>query len=224
MGLSTIPEAERPREKVLASGAGILSDVELLAVLLGTGGRGRCVIDLSRSLLVRFEGWNGLLSARPCDLLAEPGMGVAKYALLQAALELARRHALEGLQRGAVLSSPDRTRQFLQSHLRSSSREIFSCLFLDAQHALICCEDLFQGTLDGAAVYPREVLRRALELDAAAVILAHNHPSGVAEPSAADRRITERLQAALALVDIRVLDHIIIGRGQAFSFAEDGLL
>lgn len=224
MGLSTMPAAERPREKMLAAGAANLTDAELLAVLLGTGSPGRCAIELSRSLLARFEGWNGLLSARVGELVAEPGVGLAKYAVLQASLELARRHALEGLQRGAVLSSPERTRRFLQSHLRNPSREVFSCLFLNAQHALICCEDLFQGTLDGAAVYPREVLRRALELDAAAVILAHNHPSGVAEPSAADRRITERLQAALALVDIRVLDHIIIGRGQAFSFAEDGLL
>ena len=224
MGLSTIPVGERPRERMLASGVATLSDAELLAVLLGTGGGGRSVIDLSRALLSRLEGWNGLLGARLGELVSEPGMGVAKYAVLQASLELARRHALEELQRGVVLSSPERTRRFLQNHLRNPSREVFACLFLNAQHALICCEDLFQGTLDGAAVYPREVLRRALELDAAAVILAHNHPSGVAEPSAADRRITERLQAALALVDIRVLDHIIIGRGHAFSFAEDGLL
>lgn len=224
MGLSSLPAEERPREKMLSCGAAALSDPELLAILLGTGGGGRSVIELSRALLSRFGGWNGLLNAALEDVRAEPGVGIAKFSLLQAALELARRHALEELRRGAVLSSPARTRRFLHSHLRNPSREVFCCLFLDAQHALICCEDLFHGTLDGAAVYPRVVLRRALELDAAAVIFAHNHPSGVAEPSAADRRITERLQAALALVDIRVLDHIIVGRGSAYSFAEDGLL
>jgi DNA repair protein RadC len=224
MGLSTLPAAERPREKMLSRGAIALSDAELLAVLLGTGGAGRSVLELARALLARFGGWNGLLNAALGELVSEPGMGEAKFAVLQAALELARRSALEDLRQGAVMSSPGRTRRFLQNHLRNPSREVFCCLFLNAQHALICCEDLFPGTLDGAAVYPREVLRRALQLDAAAVILAHNHPSGVAEPSAADRRITERLQAALALVDIRVLDHIIVGRGGAFSFAEDGLL
>jgi DNA repair protein RadC len=224
MGLSRLPAEERPREKLFLRGATALSDYELLAVLLGTGAAGRSVVELSRALLTRFGGWNGLLNAARQELLSEPGVGEAKFALLQAALELGRRHALEELRRGAVLSSPGKARRFLQKHLRSPSREVFCCLFLDAQHALICCEDLFLGTLDGAAVYPRVVLRRSLELDAAAVIFAHNHPSGVAEPSAADRRITERLQAALALVDIRVLDHIIVGRGSTFSFAEDGLL
>ncbi len=224
MRLPSLPADDRPREKLLSRGPSALTDAELLAVLLGTGGGGRGVLELSHSLLRRFQGWNGLLGAALEDLVAEPGMGVAKFSLLQAAMELARRHALEELQSGSVLSSPGRTRRFLQSHLRDPSREVFCCLFLNAQHALISCEDLFFGTLDGAAVYPRVVLRRALQLEAAAVIFAHNHPSGVAEPSAADRRITERLQAALALVDIRVLDHIIVGRGAAFSFAEDGLL
>ena len=224
MPLPALPAEDRPREKLLFRGAPALTDAELLAILLGTGGGGRGVLELSRALLDRFGGWHGLLSAGMPDLVAEPGMGQAKYALLQAAMELARRHALEQLRAESVLSSPSRTRQFLQSHLRDPSREVFCCLFLNAQHALISCEDLFFGTLDGAAVYPRVVLRRALQLEAAAVIFAHNHPSGVAEPSAADRRITERLQAALALVDIRVLDHIIVGRGAAFSFAEDGLL
>jgi DNA repair protein RadC len=205
-------------------GTAALSDSELLSVLLGTGGAGRDVMELARSLLTRFGGWHGLLNAEPTELRSEPGVGLAKCALLQATLEVARRHGLEELQQGAVLSSPALTRRFLQNHLSDPSREVFCCLFLNAQHALIRCEDLFFGTLDGAAVYPRVVLQRALTLGAAAVILAHNHPSGVAEPSAADRRITERLQSALALVDIRVLDHIIVGRGRAFSFAEDGLL
>ena len=224
MLLPHLPTADRPREKLLAQGPRALSDVEVLSVLLGTGGGGRCVLELSGALLQRFDGWRGLLDAPCADLVSEPGMGVARFSLLQAAMELARRHALEELRCADVLSSPGRTRHFLQRHLRDPSREVFCCLFLNAQNALISCEDLFHGTLDGAAVYPRVVLRRALQVEAAAVILAHNHPSGVAEPSAADRRITERLQAALALVDIRVLDHIIVGRGSTFSFAEDGLL
>ena len=175
-------------------------------------------------LLDRFGNLQGVIDASMEELMSEPGLGIAKYTLLQASLELARRCAMENLRRGAVLSRPQDTRQFLHCHLRDPAREVFSCLFLDSQHALIDCEDLFWGTLDGAAVYPREVVRRALQLRAAAVIFAHNHPSGVAQPSQADRRITERLQAALALVDIRVLDHIIVGRGEQFSFAEDGLL
>ncbi|MCB1846246.1 MAG: DNA repair protein RadC, partial [Halieaceae bacterium] len=148
----------------------------------------------------------------------------AKYAQLRAALELARRQALQEMGRVDVLSSPEATGRFLQYHLGSRDREVFCCIFLDSQHQVLCCEDLFFGTLDGAAVYPREVATRALQYRAAAVIFAHNHPSGVAEPSAADRRITERLCAALALLDIRVLDHIIVGRGSEFSFAREGLL
>ncbi|MEP5765810.1 MAG: DNA repair protein RadC [Halieaceae bacterium] len=224
MGISSWSAEERPRGKMLQRGTAALSDAELLAVLLGTGARGCPVLDLSRQLLRRFNGLQGLLAASREEVSVEPGMGAAKFALLQAALELARRHAMEELRNAEVITSPATTRQFLHSHLRDPAREVFCCLFLNSQHALIACEDLFWGTLDGAAVYPREVLRRALQLQAAAVIFAHNHPSGVAEPSQADRRITERLQAALALVDIRVLDHIIIGRGAAFSFAEDGLL
>jgi DNA repair protein RadC len=224
MRISGLPVDDRPREKLFARGVSALSDSELLAILLGTGGGGRDVLDVSRSLLSRFGGWHGLLTADRDAMVAEPGVGVAKFALLQAALEVARRHALEELHQGAVLNSPSRTRQFLQYHLRDPSREVFCCLFLNAQHALIRCENLFFGTLDGAAVYPRVVLQRALALEAAAVIFAHNHPSGIAEPSAADRRITERLQSALALVDIRVLDHIIVGRGRSYSFAEDGLI
>ena len=219
-----LPVDDRPREKLIARGATALTDSELLSVLLGTGGSGRSVLEIAQGLLTRFGGWGGLLSACQAAVIAEPGVGAAKFAQLQAAVEVARRQSLEVLQQAPVISSPSRTRQFLQYHLRDRSREVFCCLFLNAQHALIRCENLFFGTLDGAAVYPRVVLQRALELEAAAVILAHNHPSGVAEPSAADRRITERLQSALALVDIRVLDHIIVGQGCAYSFAEDGLL
>ena len=206
MSVTQWPAGEGPREKLLVRGRQALSDAEVLAIVLGTGSSGCNVVELSRRLLLQL------------------GVGPAKYAKLQASIELARRLSLEALQRGAVISSPEHTRQFLSSHLGVVGRETFSCLFLDSQHALIRCEDLFLGTLDGAAVYPREVVRRALELRSAAVIFAHNHPSGVAEPSQADRRITERLQAALGLVDIRVLDHVIVGRGQQYSFAEAGLL
>ncbi len=225
MSISTWPTGERPREKMLLRGATALSDAELLAAILGTGSAGRSVLQLACELLQRFGSLPGLLAASCEEMSAVPGMGVARYALLQASLELARRYSLGRLQEpGAVLTSPEHTRRFLHCHLRDASREVFSCLFLDSQHAVICCEDLFWGTLDGAAVYPREVVKRALQLCAGAVIFSHNHPSGVAQPSVADRRITERLQAALALVDVRVLDHIIIGSGEHFSFADDGLL
>ncbi len=215
---------EGPRDKLLERGANSLSDGELLAVILGTGYRDCNVLELARRLLEQFQGLDGLVRAGRDRLLACPGLGVSKYARLQAGLELARRQALLALRDGEVLSSPGHTRRFLQHHLGDREREVFSCLFLDSQHRVLCCEDLFFGTLDGAAVYPREVAVRALQYRAGAVILAHNHPSGVAEPSSADRRITERLCAALALLDIRVLDHIIVGHGTAFSFAEAGLL
>jgi DNA repair protein RadC len=215
---------EGPRDKLLERGATALSDAELLAVLLHTGYRDCNALNMARDLLDQFTGINGLMRATPDSVMACPGVGPSKYARLRAAIELARRQALQALCSGDVLSSPGETRQFLQYHLASHNREVFSCLFLDSQHRVLRCEDLFFGTLDGAAVYPREVAVRALQYGAAAVIFAHNHPSGVAEPSSADRRITERLCAALALLDIRVLDHIIIGSGQNFSFAEQGLL
>lgn len=224
MSVSPWPAGEGPREKLAERGPQALSDAELLAILLGTGSGGCNAVVLAGRLLQRFGSLHGIIAASTGELGREVGMGPAKCARLQASIELARRLALEALQRGAVITSPEHTRQFLSCHLGALGREIFCCLFLDSQHALIRCEDLFLGTLDGAAVYPREVVRRALELGCAAVIFAHNHPSGVAEPSQADRRITERLQAALGLVDIRVLDHVIIGRGQQYSFAEAGLL
>jgi DNA repair protein RadC len=218
------PAGEEPQDKLLDRGATALSDAELLAVLLHTGYRDCSALNMARDLLEQFAGISGLMRAGPDSVMACPGVGPTKYAQLRAALELARRQALQGMCAGDVLSSPGETRQFLHYHLGSHNREVFSCLFLDSQHRVLRCEDLFFGTLDGAAVYPREVAVRALQYSAAAVIFAHNHPSGVAEPSTADRRITERLCAALALLDIRVLDHIIIGGGQNFSFAEQGLL
>lgn len=215
---------EGPRDKLLARGPGALSDAELLAVLMGTGYRNCSALDLARELLRQCGGLAGVLRADFQSLLACAGVGRARYALVKAALELARRQALQELQESDVLSSPAQTRRFLQHHLGGRDREVFSCIFLDNRHRVLRCEDLFLGTLDGAAVYPREVAVRALQYRAAAVIFAHNHPSGLAEPSTADRRITERLVSALGLLDVRVLDHLIIGCGREYSFAEEGLL
>ncbi len=217
-------EGEGPREKLLDRGAGALSDAEVLAVLLRTGCRGCSALQLSRELLSHFDGLVGVLRASPQQLMEQKGIGAAKYAQLCASVEVAKRQALESIGTKDILSSPHHTRRFLQHHLGTRVREVFSCLFLDSQNRLIRCDDLFQGSLDGAVVYPREVVARALQYSSAAVIFAHNHPSGVAEPSAADKRITKRLQAALGLLDIKVLDHIIVGRGHEYSFAEAGLL
>lgn len=224
MEISRWEPGEGPRERLLLRGAASLSDAELLAVLLQTGYRNCNAVMLARELLDQFGGLMGMVRADASRLLACQGVGQAKYALLQASVELARRVALQELAGSDVLSSPGQTRRFLQHHLGGQAREVFSVIFLDSQHRIIRCEDLFLGTLDGAAVYPREVAVRALQYRAAAVIFAHNHPSGVAEPSPADRRITERLVAALGLLDIRVLDHVIVGMGCEFSFAEQGLL
>ena len=224
MGAHRSAQSDGPRDRLLAQGVENLSDAELVAVLMGTGYRHRSALQFAGDLLDHHGGLRGLLSADATSLLACAGVGQARYALLRAALELARRQALHKLRDVDVLSSPQQVRRFLQHHLGAREREVFSCIFLDNQHRVIRCEDLFLGTLDGAAVYPREVAVRALQYRAAAVILAHNHPSGVAEPSSADRRITERLVAALGLLDVRVLDHIIVGMGQEYSFAEQGLL
>jgi DNA repair protein RadC len=216
--------ADSPREKLLFRGATALSDAELLTILLRTGSKSTDRLAVARELLSQFDGPAGILSAESSRLLATAGVGAANLVLLQAASELVRRSAEQRLREDKALTSPAQTRRFLQYHLGTRDREVFSCLFLDSQHRLLRCDDLFLGTLDGAAVYPREVAVHALRYRAAAVILAHNHPSGVAEPSTADKRITERLCAALSLLDVRVLDHIIIGQGQSFSFAEQGLI
>ncbi|MFV0276035.1 MAG: RadC family protein, partial [Parahaliea sp.] len=215
MAISDWGVGEGPRDKLLQRGCQAVSDAELLAVLLRTGYRGCSALELARQLLERFGGIGGVLAAAPAEVLACSGMGESKLAQLQAALELARRRVQERLFEGDVMGSPRQTRRFLSHHLGGRDREVFTCLFLNNQHRLLKCEDLFFGTLDGAAVYPREVAVRALQYRAAAVILAHNHPSGVAEPSRADRRLTERLQQALELLDIRVLDHIIVGHGES---------
>lgn len=225
VGAQRVPgNDERPRERLLRRGACALSDAEVLAVLLRTGRPGSSAQDLAEQLLCRCDGIAGVLASADNALLEEPGIGPGKLSLLLAARELVRRGSEEGLRRSDVMDSPGRTQGFLKQHLAGRDREVFCCLFLDAQHRLLSCEDLFLGTLDSAAVYPREVALRALHNRAAAVILAHNHPSGVARPSAADRQITQRLQSALSLLDIRVLDHVVIGRGDSFSFAEAGML
>jgi DNA repair protein RadC len=218
------PPAERPREKLLERGAQVLSDAELLAVLLGSGTRGRSALELARALVAHFGSLRNLLSAERKAVFAQAGIGPARYALLHAALELARRHFREPLHLGPALAAPEVTRTFLLAQLRDRPYEVFCCLYLDNRHRLIAFEELFRGTIDRAGVHPREVLRQTLLHNAAAVILAHNHPSGVLEPSQADELITRRLKDALALMDVRVLDHFIVGEGGCFSFCEHGLL
>jgi DNA repair protein RadC len=224
MSIRDWPEGERPREKLLKLGASSLSEAELIAIFLRTGIRGRSALDVGRDLLQQFGSVRGLLTAPRETLCKAPGMGVARYATLQAVLELARRHYQELMQSGPALLNPQATRDYLHMRLRDLQHEVFCCLFLDNRHRVIAFEELFRGTLDGANVHPREVVKRALAHNAAALIFAHNHPSGIAEPSVADEHITKRLKDALNLVEIRVLDHLIVGDGRCESFAERGLL
>ncbi len=224
MSIRDWPAGDRPREKLLARGAGALTDAELLAIFLRTGLPGRSAVDLARDLLQRFGNLRGLLAATQSEFCAAPGLGSAKYAQLQAVLEMARRHLDEDLRERDSLNDPLAVRRYLQSRLRGLDHEVFAALFLDAQHRLIAYEPLSQGTLDGASVYPREVVKAALRHGAAALIFAHNHPSGVPEPSSADRVLTDRLRDALRLIDVRVLDHFVIGEGRPVSFAERGWL
>lgn len=224
MGIKDWPAEERPREKLLGRGAQALSDAELLAIFLRTGVAGKSAVDLARELLVAFGGLGPLLAAERRAFCAAPGLGSAKFAQLQAVLEMTRRYLAERLQRTDALSSPTDTVRYLQARLGGHPYELFGALFLDNRHRVLAFEELFRGTIDGAQVHPREVVRRALHHNAAAVIFAHNHPSGVSEPSQADRRITARLREALALVEVRVLDHIVVGQGETTSFAERGLL
>lgn len=224
MAITDWPAQERPREKLLEQGAAALSDAELLAIFLRTGVRGKSAVDLARELLSGFGGLRALLTADQASFCQHLGLGTAKFAQLQAVLEMARRHLAEQLSQTDALTSPELTRRYLQAQLRDRDHEVFACLLLDNQHRVLKYAELFRGTLDGAAVYPREVVKLALAQSAAAMILVHNHPSGVAEPSQADRAITSRLQQALALVDVRVLDHLIVGDGYCVSFAERGWL
>lgn len=224
MPLKDWPEALRPREKLLAHGPAALTDAELLALLLRTGTAGRGVLLLADDLLRRFGGVAGLLNAPLADLAGCHGLGPAKRAELAAVAELAQRSLQQRLRDAPVFDSPQRVKDFLAMKLRALPHEVFAVLFLDSQHRLIEYRPMFQGTLAQTSVYPREVVKLALALNAGAVILAHNHPSGVAEPSRADEFLTQSLKSALALVDVRVLDHLVVGAAQVVSFAERGLL
>jgi DNA repair protein RadC len=222
--ITDMPEDERPREKLLKRGAQSLTDAELLAIFLRTGIAGKSAIGLARDLIQTFGGLAGLLAASQRDFCKAKGLGDAKFAQLQAVMEINRRYLREELTGRDVLTSPDATRDYLKLRLRGLSHEVFACLFLDNRHRVIEYQELFRGTIDGASVHPREVVKEALRWNAAAVIFAHNHPSGVAEPSQADLHITKRLQEALNLVEVRVLDHIIVGEQDGTSFAERGLI
>ena len=223
MTISQWPVAERPREKLLTKGAEALSDAELLAIFLRTGCKGVTAVDLARQLLENFGGLKPLLQASREEFCRHKGLGDAKFSQLQAVMEMASRHMFEQMTRGDALCSPEETRQFLSSQLGNYPHEVFACLFLDNRNRVIAFEKMFHGTIDGASVYPREVVKLALKKNAAAIIFAHNHPSGVAEPSQADEQITQRLKEALSLVDIRVLDHFVVG-DEVVSFAERGML
>jgi DNA repair protein RadC len=222
MAISEWPLNERPRERLLAKGAATLTDAELVAVLLRTGVRGKTAVDLARDMIERFHGLNGLL--RSADLRGVKGLGNAKRAQLEAAIELARRSIDEQLRDRPALTSPSAVRDYLRLSLAAKQYEVFVCMWLDAQHKVIAIEEPFRGTLTQTSVYPREIVKAALAANAAAVIFAHNHPSGVAQPSQADELLTRNLKEALALVDVKVLDHFIIAGNQAISFAERGLL
>lgn len=224
MSIREWPPSERPREKLLTLGPHALSEAELLAIVIRSGTRGRSAVDVARNLLVRFGSLRSLLTADKDQICSARGLGPTRYVALQASLELARRHYQQLMSTGCVVSNPRATREFLRMRLRDLPHEVFCCVYLDNRNRVIGFEELFRGTIDGASVHPREVVKEALARNAAAVILAHNHPSGIAEPSQADELITRRLKEALALVDIRLLDHLVIGDGVCESFAERGLL
>ncbi len=224
MAITDWPEDDRPREKLLSKGAGALSEAELLAIFLRTGMQGKSAVDLARELLKRFENLSGIFSASQNSFCDVPGMGPAKYAQLQAVLEMAKRALEEKLREPHLLNSPQAVRDYLRLTLQAKHHEVFLGIFLDAQHRVIEVEELSTGTLTQTSVYPREVAKRALHHNAAAIIFAHNHPSGVAEASRADEDLTRALKAALKLIDVSVLDHFIVGSGEVLSFAERGLL
>jgi DNA repair protein RadC len=224
MAIPDWPQDERPREKLLDKGPASLSDAELLAIFLRVGVRGKSAVDLARELLANFPSIQSLFAASEAAFCALPGLGRAKYVQLQAVMELARRALAQEMGTGDALTSSRAVLDYLRLTLRGLEREVFVVVFLDAQHRAIKVEELFAGTLTQTSVYPREVVKRALYHNAAAAIFAHNHPSGVSEPSQADRLLTQQLAHALALVDVKVLDHFVVGAGAAFSFAQQGLL
>lgn len=224
MAITDWPAGERPREKLLEHGVSVLSDAELLAIFLRVGVAGKSAVDLSRDLLSRFGSLNGIFAASLADLTQVNGIGASKYAQLQAIFEMSRRALNEQMQTKDVLSSPRQVRDYLCLKLGSLLREVFVVLFLDAQNRMIASEEMFSGTLTQTSVYPREVVKRALYYNAASVIFAHNHPSGIAQQSQADELLTAELKQALALVDVRVLDHFIVAGNNTLSFVERGLL
>lgn len=224
MSIRDWPSTERPREKLLESGPQTLSEAELLAILIQTGTRGQSALDIARNLLAEFGSLRGLLTADRERVCAARGLGPSRFVILHAALELARRHYQELMMTGSALSNPRATRDFLRMKLRDLPHEVFCCVYVDNRNRVIAFEELFRGTIDGASVHPREVVKKALGRNASALILAHNHPSGIAEPSQADELITRRLKQALNLVDIRLIDHLIVADGVCTSFAERGLL
>lgn len=224
MSINQWSAEDRPREKLAAKGADALTNAELLAICLRTGVQGKSAIDLARQLLDTFGGFRRLLNASSAQVCSISGLGPAKFAQLQCIAAIHRRYLREVLAEGDSLSSPAQAEDYLIARLRDYPHEVFACLFLDNKHRVLAFDEMFRGTINGASVYSREVVKAALAHNAAAVIFAHNHPSGVAEPSSADRSITARLKAALELVDIQVLDHLILGNGATFSFAERGIL
>ncbi|EPJ92106.1 RadC family protein [Pseudomonas psychrophila] len=222
MSIRDWPAAERPREKLLEHGSSSLSDAELLAIFLRTGVSGKSAVDLARHLLTEFGSLRALLEADLRAFCRQVGLGPAKFSQLQAVLEMSRRHLAERLRRDSALESPQAVRDYLKSLLRHEQHEVFGCLFLDSKHRMLAFEVLFRGSIDSASVYPRQVVKRALAHNAAAVIFCHNHPSGVTEPSQADRTLTKRLIQALDLIEVRVLDHFIVGDGHPLSMVEHG--
>jgi len=224
MAITDWPEGERPREKLLQQGVGVLSDAELLAIFLRVGVTGKSAVDLARDLLSRFGSLNGVFSATLEEISQVSGMGDSKYAQLQAIFEMSRRALQEQMRARDVLGSPQQVRDYLCLKMGGLTREVFMVLFLDAQNRVLAQEELFSGTLTQTSVYPREVVKRALHHNAASVIFAHNHPSGIAEQSRADELLTDALRQALSLVDIRVLDHFVVAGNTTLSFAERGLL
>lgn len=224
MSIRNWPASERPRERLLELGAASLSDAELLAIFLRTGVAGKSAVDLARHLLHQFGGLRPLLDADLAIFSAQAGLGPAKFAQLQAVMEMARRHMAESLQRDSALESPAQVRRYLKALLRHEPHEVFGCLFLDNKHRVMTFEILFHGTINAAHVHPRQVVKRAMAHNAASLILCHNHPSGITDPSSADIELTKRLKEALALVDVQVLDHVIIGDGEPLSMVERGLM
>jgi DNA repair protein RadC len=222
MGIKDWPEGEGPRDKLIKFGVAQLSDAEILAVLLRNGSRGLSAVELAMNLINEFGGLRELLIASQSQVCHLSGMGPVKYAQLHAAAELSKRVSQQNLKRGKILSDPDLTRDYLMRQLRDRAYEVFAILLLDSQHRVIQFVELFRGTINSASVYPRDVVSLVLEKNAAAVIVCHNHPSGVAEPSQADRRITERLKCALATIDVSLLDHMVVGDREIVSFAERG--